>query len=85
MIAEKKVERIRAILGNDGHGWDRSLEMLQEIEEIVTPKPTFIKFSISEELLDQAAVDPKVEEHIRGELYKKLMAEIDTAIKSVRS
>lgn len=84
MIAEKKVERIRAILGNDGRGWDHSLEMLQEIEEIVTPKPTFIKFSISEELLDQAAVDPKVEEHIRGELYKNLMAEIDTAIKSVR-
>ena len=84
MRAERRLEKIRAILVNDGRGWDRSLEMLQEIEEIVTVRPSTIKFDIAESLIDSAAVDPKIEADVRAHFGKLLQAQIDNILKEAR-
>jgi hypothetical protein len=86
--AERKVEKIRLLLSNDGRGWDHSLEMLQEIESIVEPKIYTVTCSITEADMDRALNEvngiASLREAIIRELNEKLERVINDVLRSAK-
>jgi hypothetical protein len=87
--AERKVERIREMLTNDGRGWTDPLEMLQEIESIVEPKNFTVTCTITEADMDKALSDgggdlTLLRQRIGHELNAKLDELINAALRAVR-
>ena len=85
MNAQRKIEKIRSILVNDGRVWEDRQQMLEEIESIVEPQTFTLTHKITEEEMDKALTDPKEMDLLRGrvvaESHKRLEDAINTALR----